>query len=223
MTPAPLKIRVPFCVPYIAQIASPELAWAYWVDGYDIRADPRWAESGADSIEEYTYWADRACGPACVKMCVEALGGPVQPLLHWVRAGLALDGYIVREDTDGMREEIGWAHRALAALIEQAGFSARAKAASPDEIVEELRAECLVIASVSPEIGATGPITRRGGHLVVISGADVRDGAKGGAILSFTIHNPSGRIPLLQANAHIPAARFAAAYSHRIITASRNH
>jgi hypothetical protein len=200
------------------QIASPELAEAFWERGVDPATDPRWAESGAASPAEYAYWSDRACGPVCVKMCVEALGGPARTMLDWVRAGLALDGYIVAQDASGHTVERGWAHRALAGMIQDAGFAAEAVSASPAEIVAHLTAGRLVIASVSAEIGTEAPITHTGGHLVVVGGADTR--ASEQQPVAFIVHNPSGRTPARQANAVVPAERFVAAFTGRVIVAS---
>ncbi|MBV5330914.1 hypothetical protein JZU69_00485 [bacterium] len=76
-------IRLPYPVPYYAQIASPELAESIFVQGMDPIHDPRWAESGAETPQEYAYWVERACGVACLKMCVEAVGGPTRPLVEW--------------------------------------------------------------------------------------------------------------------------------------------
>jgi hypothetical protein len=209
-------VRLPFPVPYAMQIASPELAEAFWVHALDPATDPRWAESGAASPAEYAYWSDRACGPVCVKMCVEALGGPVRTMLDWVRAGLALDGYISTHDDAGKPVERGWAHRALAGLIQDAGFAAEAVGATPAEIVDHLAAGRLVIASVSAEIGTEAPITHTGGHLVVVVGADVLRQQP----VTFIVHNPSGRTPARQASAVVSAERFAAAFTGRVIVAA---
>src|SRR5512138_753865 len=99
-------IRLPYSVPYYAQIASPELAESIFVQGMDPAKDPRWAESGAESPEEYAYWVERACGVACLKMCVEAAGGPVRSLVDWARLGLERGGYLVRPDADGNPQEV---------------------------------------------------------------------------------------------------------------------
>ena len=202
-------VRLSYSVPFCAQIASPELAERIFVQGLDPRLDPRWAESGAATPEEYAYWVDRACGAACLKMCVEALGGPRRALVDWARAGLAKGGY---------RAPVGWVHGALAELAREVGLCAEARAASLEEIVEELRLDHLVIASISHEAGdARLPITKQGGHLMVVVGAECgRDGPS-----SFRVHNPSGRRPEWQAQACLPVARFAAAYSGRIIVIAR--
>ncbi len=207
-------IHLPYSVPYYAQVASPELAQAIFVEGMDPILDPRWAETGAATPAEYAYWVERACGVACLKMCVEALGGPVCTLLEWARAGVEQGGYLVRRQPDGQLQEVGWVHSALARMAQQVGLDAGACAASLDEIVEYLRQAKLVIASVSYEAGDDRlSITKQGGHLMVITGAQVDHGKP----LAFFVNNPSGRRAELQAGARLPVERFAPAYSGRVI------
>lgn len=207
------RIQLPYPVPYYGQVASPELAAAFFEHGRPLESDPRWAEFGASSAPAYAYWADRACGIACVKMCAEALGGPVRPMMDWIQAGLDLDGYAVTTHENGEKEEIGWVHQCLSDLL--APYAARTwpQAAALDEIVAHLAAGRLVIASVSYQIGTTQPVTRRGGHLVVVTGVE-RD-ADG--VRALVVSNPSGRTIHLRQNARIPADRFLAGYSGRII------
>ena len=104
MLPQDETIRLPYPIPYCAQVASPELARAIFVEGFDPTLDPRWAETGARDPQEYAYWTERACGVACLKMCVEALGGPVRPLLEWARTGVARGGYRIDQDERGRRD-----------------------------------------------------------------------------------------------------------------------
>jgi len=207
-------IHLSYRVPYCAQIASPELAEAIFAQGMDPARDPRWRESGAETPEEYSYWVERACGVACLKMCVEALDGPVRSLLGWARLGLERGGYLVRRAEDGSQQEVGWIHGALAEMAREVGLSAQARAATLEEIVACLRRDCLVIASVSYESGDDRlPITRQGGHLMVVVGAEQLDGAP----LAFYVNNPSGRRAELQAGARLSVERFTPGYTGRII------
>ncbi len=207
-------LRLPYAVPYYAQVASPELASAIFVEGFDPARDPRWAESGAESPREYAWWVERACGVACLKMCVEALGGPRRSLVAWGRLGLEQGGYLVRTAPDGSQHEVGWVHGALAKLARAEGLHAQARAASLDDIAAELRRGRLVIASVSYEAGDDRlPITHRGGHLMVVVGAELSAGRPS----AFWVNNPSGRRAELQAGARLGVERFAQAYSGRII------
>jgi hypothetical protein len=212
-------IRLPYPVPYYAQVASPELAESIFVHGMDPAQDPRWAESGAETPQEYAYWVERACGVACLKMCVEAVGGPMRSLVDWARLGLERGGYLIRHNTaDESVDEVGWVHGALAEMAQEIGLTAEARPASVEEIPVYLRQGCMVIASVSYEAGDDRlPITRQGGHLMVVIGVECVDGRP----QAFYVNNPSGRRAELQAGARLPLERFAAAYSGRIIVIGR--
>jgi hypothetical protein len=212
-------IRLPYPVPYYAQIASPELAESIFVNGMNPVHDPRWAESGAETPQEYAYWVERACGVACLKMCVEAVGGPKRPLVDWARLGLERGGYLIRHNqTDGSTHEVGWVHNALVEMAQEIGLTAEASQANLDEIPEYLRQGQMVIASVSYEAGDDRlDITRQGGHLMVVIGAECVDGHP----QAFYVNNPSGRRAELQAGARLQLKRFAAAYSGRIIAIGR--
>jgi hypothetical protein len=212
--PAIESIRLPYPVPFYGQIASPELAEAIFIQGFPPEQDPRWAESGAATPAEYAYWVERACGVACLKMCVEALGGPQRSLVAWAKLGLERGGYLIRQRADGSSHEVGWVHQALAGMARECGFDAEARAATLEEIPVFLRQRQLVIASVSYEAGDERiPITHQGGHLMVVLGADCLNGAP----TAFYVNNPSGRRPAWQVNARIAAERFAQAYSGRVI------
>jgi len=212
--PSVTRIRLPYPVPYYPQVASPDLISAFFDERRDLATDPRWAESGALDPEEYALWAPRACGMACVKMVVEALGGPRRSIMDWVRLGTARSGYLIKQaGASEPEEELGWSHQVLAELVRESGLSAEAGAYTPEQILEHLRAGRMSIASVSYELGTDRRITRRGGHLVVVTGAN----ASGKVPLVFTIDNPSGRTDKLRENAKIPIHRFRRAYSGRAI------
>lgn len=206
------QIRFPGLLPYYAQIASRELAWDIFEEGLDAENDPNWARSGAGTPQEYAYWVMRACGIACVKMCVEGFGGVKRSMMDWVQRGLAEEGYLIVEK-DGKRVERGWIHGKLARLMELEGLKSTAAPATLGEIETMLRAGCLAIASVSYELGTLYPVTFKGGHLVVVRGMDIENGR----VCTVYINNPSGRLPALQDNATIPAERFEAAYTGRVI------
>ena len=206
-------LLAPFRVPYSAQIASPELAARIFVEGLDPALDPRWVESGASTPEEYAYWTSRACGVACVKMCVEALGGPARPLIEWARRGEERGGYLRGLPSKGSQAELGWLHSSLAEMIRTEGFFAEPRRLEIGEFPGLIAEGMLLIASVSYEIGMPGPITRKGGHLVVVFGVVVEDQR----LASLILNNPSGRTTELQAGARIQVERFAAGYTRRVI------
>lgn len=213
-TPARL-LTVPYHVPYHAQIASPWLAFAFFEKQMSTLLDPHWAESGAFSVEEYVYWTNRACGATCVKMTVEALGGAQRPLVEWARRGVALGGYLSEKREEGSSVERGWLHRTLAEMIQGEGFFAEPRSLKTDDFIPVIEKGGMIIASVSHEIGTNHPITKRGGHLVLVFGAIVEDEK----LTAIILHNPSGRTDNLRAAARIPIRRFLSAFSGRGIVA----
>lgn len=202
------QIRFSHYLPYYSQIASLDLAREIFEERYDPVNDPGWRSFGAQTPEDYAYWVSRACGIVCVKMCAEGFGMGKRTVHEWIKRGLDHNGYLVLEE-NGKCEECGWIHGTLAELLCAEGLNSQAVPASLPEIIRYLRDGNLFIASVSYQLGTQNPITFKGGHMVVVHGADIKDGL----ITSVHIHNPSGRIPALQANAAIPAGRFISAYA----------
>ncbi len=147
-------------------------------------------------------------------MVVEALDGPKRSLIEWARLVSSRGGYITHQNADGTSSEIGWSHRSLAEAAQETGLLSSWKPSTPQGILEELLKNRLVIASVSYEAGdETLSITKKGGHLMVVLGADFD---KTGPI-AFYVNNPSGRRKNLQVEARLPIERFASAFSERII------
>jgi hypothetical protein len=208
--------RFPKKLPYYPQFASPELIYSYIHEDFDGRDDPRWRDYGTEDIEEYLFWCSRACGIACFKMSLEALTTlPRLPtMIQLIRQGVALGGYIVHNE-QGALVDLGWFYQPLVNLGENYGLHGHVcKTFTIDEICSYLATGSLVIASVSPEIGERDtdtPITKRGGHLVLVHGFEwSQQGCK-----AFLVHNPSGRFPELQANAVIPVNLFSEAFAGR--------
>lgn len=209
---------VPASVPYRAQYASPNLIHAYIHDGFDGAQDPNWRVFGADDPAEYAFWAPRICPLACLQMAIAAYTPGQEPTLwQLVKHGLDFRGYTVR-DENGHWVDHGWTYPALVNLAARYGLTARGQGyASILRTCDELRRDALVMASVTPELGEREPQPGRyGGHFVLVTGFRWQNGAP----VSFTLHNPSGRYPELQANAEIPVARFRAAYAYRLIALS---
>jgi hypothetical protein len=200
-------------IPYACQFASPGLVWAFIHDGRDLATDPRWPEYGARTAQEYAHWTLRSCGVVCVKMAVEGLMGlSPRPAMDWVREGLAMDGYLA-ERRQERAVEIGWKHAALADLARAHGCTAElASGLTPDAIAGHIRADRVVIASVTSELGEDAPITRQNGHLVVIYGVLVH---AAGHVEAVIAHNPSGRRPAMRAGAILPVERFMEGFSGR--------
>ena len=211
------ELTVSYPVPYYAQIASPELAVRVFAGELDPLLDPRWHETGAQNVETYAHWVERACGMACLKMCVEALGGPEKSLHAWIEEGVNAGAYLIRKNADGSHTEIGWIHQKIADMAAAVGLSANCITADTGEIIAALRQDKLVIASVSYELGTDFPITHKGGHLVVIWGVETNDGQ----VRQFILNNPSGRAEQYRQGARIPFERFMQAFTGRVILVHR--
>ncbi len=209
------RVTVSWAIPYTCQFASPDLVRALVEGDIPLAEAPLWAEYGATSPEEYAHWARRSCGVVCVKMVAEGLGAEPATVMDWVRRGLEIGGYITRRRKDRPDVEIGWLHDALARLLAPYGHAERAEGLSIGDLPSLIGSDRALIASVSSEIGDSGPITRKTGHLVVVYGV-VFDGDRLDAVI---LHNPSGRSRELQAGAEVPVERFAAAFSGRGIVA----
>jgi len=57
--------------------------------------DPKWASSGAKTIEEYVHWAGNLCGMACLKMILATRTGCAIPMLELSRKCTEYGGYTV--------------------------------------------------------------------------------------------------------------------------------
>ncbi len=176
-------------------------------------ADPRWSEFGAASRGEYAFWSKRACGIACLKMTVEALGGPEYSLMEWIEKALLINGFIFPQ-IKTITRHTGWIHQALASLANMHGLKAGCSSSSDlKDICRRIDREQVVVASVSCELGERGPIAKNIGHFVLLHGYSLSKDR----IEALLIHNPSGRYHELRESAWIPASRFASGFSNRII------
>ena len=208
---APRVIRVSYPVPYTCQFTSPELVADFLFGGRPLETDPHWADYGASTPDDYAHWAMRSCGVVCVKMVVEGLGGPVQSVMDWIEAGLALDGYLTGQRAE-RPVEIGWKHSALAELARAHGCRAELLSGlNVGDLAALVRSDRCLLASVSSEIGegVDLPITRRNGHIVVVHGYEQ---AGDDDLTHLFVHNPSGRSPASRRDARLPVARFAEAF-----------
>jgi hypothetical protein len=211
------RFELPYNFPYYSQFSSPELVLDIIRGRVRAEDDPRRREFGADSGETYAHWSWKACGIACLKMAVEALGGPVRPMMSWIEAGLAIGGFLAAERAEPGKPS-GWVHKALVEPARGCGLDGECRApAGLDDIVSALDAERVVIASVSHELGEWGDIKNNRGHLVVVRGYSRLENR----MESLLVNNPSGRYRELRENCWLPALRFEAGFSGRIIVLFR--
>jgi len=60
-------------IPYFCQFMSADLVETYISNHNLLNTDPKWRESGANTISEYEMWTWSDCGIACFKMILSAV------------------------------------------------------------------------------------------------------------------------------------------------------
>ncbi|MFF2524225.1 C39 family peptidase [Streptomyces liangshanensis] len=177
MTGSPLIHRVP----YYSQWESAALV-AEFVSGVRGAAeDPLWLKSGADSAEEYAFWAPRMCGMACLRMALDHWGHEVPPSVPLVREALEAGAYVRTEE-----QVKGLIYAPFARWVARRwGLYAEVR---PELAVGDIGAEVarghVVLLSVHKSIRTLDPVPpQRGGHLVLAVGTDSE---------GVFLHNPSG-------------------------------
>lgn len=170
--------------------------------GQDI-PEEQWPDQFRLHGGDREHWSDRTCGLACLMSVSSFHGRAVPPIFELLREGVG-SGYYTGK---------GWIHAGLASLGAAYGLRGEARPAST---VDDLRS-CLestggpLIASVTFRFPEDG---RRGGHLVVVTAAGEGPGAR------ICIRDPSS---WGKEEDSIPAARFSASYSGRVITFTDRH
>lgn len=192
-------LRLPIAIPYYTQRVTAE----------------NFAAEGYPTLEEGLRWTDRTCGVSSVRMVVDGVrsarglpNGPCQA--EMLRRGLEIGGY---------KEGVGWIHQSLAALAKAWGVEGESlRGQTLETLTAALAAGRPCIASVTPrfaggELRTDGTTWPRGGHLIVVLGADV---ASGGPV-SFLTHHPSCFPECEWPDHTVPAERFAASFSGNFI------
>lgn len=195
--PARLSLEPP--PPYFAQWESEALIPEF-LAGRDAASDPRWADSGAETAEEYARWAHHLCGMACLRMAMAARGEHLA--IHALRRAVqALGGYV--EEPDGAIR--GLIYAGAVAWLRARGIPARILLDAP---LPALAPGQLYIASVHARIRTPDLAPpHRGGHLVLLFGRD------GEGRLRF--HNPSGHSPETRRDARLRPEAFARYHAGR--------
>lgn len=191
-------------MPYFSQWESAELVGRFIAGSLRVADDPRWAESGARTQQEYEYWAGKVCGLACLKMVMASRGIPVAPTMMlleraltrkaYIRSGEHVQGLIYQPFASWIGEDYGIGAEVMPNL-------------SLDVLAAHASPRAPVIASVHKWVRwpASNPPSR-GGHLVLVTG--VRDGV-------FRLHNPSGLPGVSQCDALIRQADFTRFFAWR--------
>jgi hypothetical protein len=192
-------------VPYFSQWESRDLVEKIVTKQIAAADDPRWQESGAKNVAEYTSWSWSCCGMACLKMILAHQQRKVVPLVMLGKQCVKYGGYRLPLETSP-----GLFYKPFVNFIKQDfGLNGTAVGAlTLDEIKHAVSNGGYAIVSVTPEIRfpSQQPI-KHGGHLVLVFGYD--DKKK----LIF-LHNPSG-FKDSQENVALSYAQFRTFFDHK--------
>jgi hypothetical protein len=197
--------RPPF--PYFSQFASADLVGDFVARRRSVRDDPRWASTGAQTVEEYRRWALAGCGIACLQMLLAASGRLVPGLVDLGRDCEAHGGY--RERDDGGLDGLFYAEF-VAYIGLRHGLVARVAAPlTVPELLAATSGDEVVLASVHHSIRTPEVIPPdRGGHLVLVIDSELDSE-------QVRFHNPSGHTPATQRNVMLGAHTFERFYGGR--------
>lgn len=176
---------------------------------------------GAKDGKEFTFWAWRDCGIACVKMILDAKHkAKHKTMMDLTREGVALGGYVVYEK--GRFVDKGWFHRSLVALLKTYGVDAKMKKWQSIESVAKnvLENKLTVLSVVVPgrrsikEDGSFGEKyhAQPGGHLLLATGVAMN----GKEVEGVYVHDPRG-LKTYQQDTYIPKKIFASIFTNRTI------
>ncbi|NEA53571.1 hypothetical protein G3I60_05220 [Streptomyces sp. SID13666] len=197
------RLPVTHQVPYYAQWESAALV-PQFISGTSAADDPLWQKSGADTREEYAFWAPRMCGVACLRMALDFWGHTVPPSVPLLREAVEAGAYVRHGD-----QVQGLIYAPFAAFAGRRwGLHAQAVPdLAPERIADEVGAGRLVLLSVHKSIRTLDPDPpQRGGHLVLAVGVSDTD---------VLLHNPSGLPGRSQQFAPVPWAHLGRYYAGR--------
>lgn len=169
----------------------------------DARTDEERHSFGFADADEYAFWARRTCGLACLEsyLTYQGIGFPGRASL--VEEALGVGAYI--REANGVK---GLLYRPFLEWIDHRfGIKGTLMAGcDTDDVARDIQAGAMVICSVSSEIrNPLAPNARKGGHLVLVHGADDE---------TLRFHNPSG-FRANQENVCLDKATFARFFANR--------
>lgn len=175
---------------------------------------------GAKNSTEFTFWAWRDCGIACVKMIIDSTTQPKKSLMELTHEGIKLGGYILYKNN--VFVDKGWFHSALVALLKKYSVSASMKKwQSLESVAKDILDNNYVIISVVvpgrqyiKEDGSfeAKPNATFGGHLLLATGVKLN----GGDVLGIYVNDPRG-LQKYQENTYISKKTFSRIFTHRTI------
>ncbi|MDE9551422.1 C39 family peptidase [Xenorhabdus bovienii] len=196
-------------MPYFSQWESAHLAADIIHQRLLLINDPLWAQSGANSPEEYATWANHICGMACIKMLLASRTDKIYPLLTLTKMAITYGAYQI--EGNHIR---GMIYAPVVSMLsEQFGITAQIKTNFTTENLHKVLADgSLYIASVHPDIRwPQQEPDKKGGHLVLVTKATPTE---------VTFHNPSGDNHKSQVNVTISIEVFNRFYAERGILIS---
>lgn len=206
--------KVQYEIPYVCQFATPESAEASLRNGLLPTQDPHWKETGASSPERYAEWAFTMCGMASVAMALGYFKERNFKPAELAEDALQADVYV--EEANGLSS---MRYKEFAAWIRKYGLHAHIYSRLSIRGVQyALSQNKLVIISVNPNIRGydTAPRSQKGGHLVLVTGYDLKEG-------TISINNPSGFMSMdSQVNHALPVPGFKRYYAGRGIVVSND-
>lgn len=178
---------------------------------------------GAKNSKEFSFWAWRDCGIACIKMILETKKeAKDKTIMDLTNEGVKLNGYVLHEN--GVFIDKGWFHNGLVALLNKYNVSAKMKKWQSIESIAKdiLENRMLIISVIVPgrnsikEDGSFAPKPKAtfGGHLLLGIGVKMN----GKKIEGIYVHDPRG-LPKYQANTYIPKRVFNTIFTGRTIVA----
>jgi hypothetical protein len=191
-------------IPYFSQWESPEIIPDILSGKMTSDEDPRWKWSGADVVDEYTFWVSRICGMACLRMILAYRGLEVPPSIVLAKSCMAEGGYIRRGDrVDGLiyAPFVKWIRAEFGINAEVHG---RLDVRDMGDIV---KGGGIVMASAHNHIRWPDRVPpSRGGHLILAIGSEGDD---------LIFHDPSGLPNINQSRARISYEQFEPFYGRR--------
>lgn len=208
----PKNQRIKLDIPYFAQWESPELVEGI-INGDISEAikDPKWKNSGAVNKQEYLLWSWNMCGIACLKMILSYKKLPSPPLILLGKLALKEGCYKINPASKYPTTYLdGLYHYPFVKFLKKE-FNLSAKVSQAlviPEIIVEMDRGHLAIVSVSPQIRSGKATINKGGHLVVITGYNLKRKC-------FWINNPSGFYGQSQENFKVTFKDFSKYFSNR--------
>lgn len=162
---------------YISQIANANresIDFKYGPIGDAKAAD----KFGANSLEEFSFWAWRACSIVCLQMVIKSLTDRYPKTMDLILDGLEVGGYKF-VDKNGKIVDVGWRHHSLVKIAKKYGLSGKIlRFATIFDIATNIYQDKYVITSIG---------SKNDSHNVLVYGLKVEDNHQ---IMGFYYHDP---------------------------------